>query len=219
VRAAAAIVLAACLGAAGQARAQLAVAASYSNDDVVQRDLVGLVMQQARSTWSLVPTPVAGCKGNDAACMRASAQRLGASHVLVVAIAPLGTRDHALAVQLFDVTNAKPLFDESAVQSGNDAQRAQVTQLAERLATVVGPPPRVASPPPAAAGPTTNVGTFVGAGLVGAGVVAAVVTAAAAVTLATDHQPVPAGTASLVGISVAGGLVVAGCGVLIVDSL
>ena len=57
-----------------------------------------------------------------------------------MAITNLGVRDHVLAAQLFDVDKPAALFDDSAVQPGTDTSYTEVRQLAERLATIIGPP-------------------------------------------------------------------------------
>ncbi len=214
--------------AAPAAHAQVAVSLAISDNDGVQRDLAAALVRAARDAWDLLPATSGGdelalCNAGDAACLRKRAESHGATHLLVVGVAPLGIRDHILAVQLFDVKTAAPLFEDSVVQHGIAGTSVeQVRALATRLVAVPGPPPRKPAPAPAPEAPKARPAgtlTWVGAGLLGGGGAAIVATTAAYAALSGAHDPLSAGDASAIGIGVGGGLVVLGCVALLVDAL
>lgn len=223
----AALVLAALIAAA-PATAQVAVTVASSDDDAAQRDLAAAVVTTVRGRWQML-TPqlqassVKVCKTGDTACLRALAAQAHATHLLVVGVAPLGVRDHVVAVQLFDVTGAAPLFEESAVQPGALEQLQEVSALASRLIEVVGPPPFV--PPKALVEPDASVsdalGTWAwaGFGLVSAAGATAGTSAIVGGLLVEQRDVVAARNVFFYGLVASGTLALAGTAAFIVDDM
>jgi len=220
------VVVAVMAAAAPAARAQVAVSAAIATDDAAERDIAALVVREARARWDILSPPFTGnadaqgCKPGDNECLRIAAKKAGASHLLVVAVAPVGARDHIVAVQLFAVGVESALFEESVVQpGGTDADAKQVAGLAARLVQKSGPPPvKPASEAPVVdGGPSTAA--WVGIGFVGAGLAAGAGTLITSLVLSAQHDPLDAGTASAVGISASCGLVVVGGTVMAADWL
>ena len=125
--------------------AQVAVTVAGGQDSA-QADIATAVVKAARTRWQMLAPPLASakvksCKTGDTPCLRTIAADAKASHLLVVGVASLGARDHVVAVQLFDVKVAAPLFEDSAVQPAGP-QLKEVAALANRLIEVDGPPLR-----------------------------------------------------------------------------
>lgn len=135
--------------AAAPAIAQVVVTITPHDEDVAQRDIAGVIVTKARERWhvlvpQLSPAKRKSCQTSDTACLRGIAHEALATHLLVIGIAAVGVRDHVVAVQLFDLDVAEPLFEESAVQPGALEELTVVNALASRLLAVPGPPPFVA---------------------------------------------------------------------------
>lgn len=147
----AALVLGAALALTAPARAQVAVAAAIDGADVSQRSLASLVVGRASEQWSmldpqLMPSATADCEATDSRCLREVARKRGASHVLLVGVAPVGTRDHVVVVQLFATSDETALYEGSVRQRGSQNTPEEVERLARELVQTRGPAPRVAEP-------------------------------------------------------------------------
>jgi hypothetical protein len=210
------------LAAAWPARAKVAVVSIVDDNDATQRDLVSALVEPVAEKWQMLVPPLASsawkrCKPDDTGCLRDEAKAAGASHVLVVAVAPLGTRKRVVSAQLFGVDREKPLFDDSAVQPGLQNRPSEVIALGEKLAAVEGPPPVVAveETPPAPAssfriGPPLLVA--------GAAVMAASALAFPLGRTSEDTNTVVIGYGAALGIA-GGALALIGAGVTVVESL
>ncbi len=218
--------------AAPDARAQLAIVATHDRNNAQESWLAGAVAAGAAAHWQplspqLTPADHQRCGSNDHRCLCAEAKRRGASHVLVIGVAPLGARDAVVSAQLYTADDAGVLFEEAVVQpgeaGGDDDGRAVVRDLVARLVLEEGPPPVVPRPAPTLVAPPPDelsVLGMTGLGALGVGVVAAGTAATVAtleVVLAADYGA--ATTAAVVGSAVAGVALVAGAVILAVDGL
>ena len=211
------------------ALAQVAVTVASSGEDASQRDIAAAVVTTARGRWQMLSPQVPAvrmksCKTGDTACLRAVAAHSQATHLLVVGIAPLGVRDHVVAVQLFDVNVAAPLFEESAVQPGALEELKEVTDLANRLVEVKGPPPFVppsafVAPDPGSASPDISPLTWTGFGLVAAASATAGAAGIVGAVLVDQREAVAARNVFFYGFVAGGALAVAGTTAFIVDDL
>ncbi len=228
----ASVILAAALFAAG-ARAQVAVVTAHDANDAQQNWLAGAVAAGAMAHWQalspqLLPQDYRRCAATDFACFCEIAKARGASHVLVIGVAPLGAREAVVSAQLLAASDARMLFEEAVVQpgerGGDDAGRAVVLEMVARLVSQEGPPavaPRPAPPPTDdAASPLISPLGMTGLGALGVGALAGGVGATVAtlqVTLAADYQG--ASTSAIVATTVAGVALLAGAVILAVDGL
>ena len=129
---------------APSALAQVAVTVTSNEDDASQRAIASAVVTSAQGRWEMLKpllpaSAVKTCKTGDTACLRSVAGAAKATHLLIVGVAPLGSRDHVVAVQLFDVSLVSPLFEDSVVQPGGPGELRQVKTLTSRLIEVAGP--------------------------------------------------------------------------------
>lgn len=186
-----ALVVGLALLAAAVARAQVAVVPTHAADDPTQSWLVGTVAEAASSHWQtlspqLLPAELRRCPANDVSCLGDVARKRGASHLLIVGVAPLGPRDAVVSAQLFAVGADGPLFEGTVVQpgdsGGDDDGRSALRELIARLVATRGPPPARPRPPTEPVDPAgeesgalgmTGIGAL-GAGAVGVGVTAVV---------------------------------------------
>jgi hypothetical protein len=134
-----------CVFAAGAARAQVAIAATITDGNVVQRQIAGALVTAVSERWQTLPPftakEIARCQAGDTGCLRRLAREQNASHLLIVGMAPIGFRDVIVAVQLFDISADRALFEESIVQPGGDLAKLEETHLlAARLLNTKGPP-------------------------------------------------------------------------------
>ena len=217
---------------AGAAHAQLAVVTTHAADDAVQRYLVSAVVEAAQSRWEalspqLLTEELRRCPSNDAGCLRELARKRGASHLLIVGVAPLGPRDAVVSAQLFSVGDEVPLFESTAVQAGDsggdDDGRSDVRELALRLIATAGPPLAVPHPSPAPAEPPpSDMGVLglSGVGAIGVGAVGAGLTAIVAAQKFTGEQDY-AGVVStvLIGGGLSGALLLGGVVLLTAENL
>lgn len=210
------------------ARAQVAVAVTIAEEDASQRDLAAKVVSVAHKRWSMLHPQLTSaqtktCAAGDSECLRNLAAQANATFLLVVGVAPLGVRDRVVAVQLFDVKEPTPLFEESVVQSGLNEDYVDVKRLAANLVGTRGPPAYVPPPPlvhtapePADETGALTVGGFV---LVGAGVLTAGASALTAVGLEADKQQQAASQVLAVGIAAGGVITAIGTMAFVVDAL
>lgn len=217
----------------GAARAQLAVVPTYAINDAAQRHVVSAVVEPALDRWQalspqLLPDDLRACPANDVECLRALARKRGASHLLVVAVAPLGPRDAVVAVQLYATSSDHALFEDTVVQAGDaggaDDGRANTRALAERLVATSGPPPATPAPvaPPTAETSSGELGALGlgGVGAVGVGAVGAGLTALlAAQQFTADHDYASVTATVMIGGAVSGALLLGGVALLTVDAL
>lgn len=227
-RASAAVVVAALIGAAAPASAQVAVSLAVTDGDASQRHIASAVVEAVRERWRTVSpqmpaSATSHCKAGDTACLREAAAKHGATHLVVVAVAPLGIRDRVVAVQLFDVTQAAPLFEESAVQQGFSEDLDQVRALTTRLVQHAAPPaatPVAPYVPPAVDGdaPLSALG-WTGIGVASVGALAAGGAGIAGTVLGAQREPAAARNVFFYGILAGGLLATAGASIVVVDSL
>ncbi|OGQ14110.1 MAG: hypothetical protein A2138_21465 [Deltaproteobacteria bacterium RBG_16_71_12] len=214
------------------ARAQLAVVPTHADDDPVQSWLVGAVVEAASSHWQmlspqLLPGELGRCPANDVSCLGDIARRRGASHLLIVGVAPLGARDAVVSAQLFAVGADRPLFEGTVVQPGDsgddDDGRSALRELIARLVATRGPPPARPRPAPAPVDPPddepgalgmTGMGAL-GAGAVGVGVT----TVVAALQFSNSYDYRGATSTVMIGGGVSGVLLLGGIVLLTIDSL
>ncbi len=210
------------------ARAQVAVAVTIPDSNPTLRDVAAGVIDVVDDEWLMLqpqldPVDVAVCKA-DATCLQQAAAARQASHLLVVGVAGLGTRDYVVSLQLYDASGKK-LVDENTVETATAAPQNDGRALAAKLLQVPG----MARQAPTTAAPTPAVGTapstlaLAGVGLIGAGVVVVVGTAIASLGAAVDPASAPdrAGisTAAVIATGAAIGLAVAGATCVVVDNL
>ena len=225
-------VMAGALALAGAAHAQLAVVTAHAPDDAVQGYLVSAVVEAALTRWEalspqLLNEDLRSCPANDAECLRELSRKRGATHLLVVGVAPLGPRDAVVSAQLFSVGDEAPLFEGTAVQpgdsGGDDDGRSDVRELSRRLVAISGPPPAQPHPQPPPPEPATSdmgVLGLVGVGAVGVGAVGAGVTAILAAqkfTGARDYSGVV--SMVVIGGSLSGAVLLAGVALLTAENL
>jgi hypothetical protein len=157
------------------ARAQVAVAVTVPDQNPSHRDLAAGIVEQVASRWAFVHPPlateaVALCR-TDVVCLRGLATTAGASHLLLIGVAGLGTREAAVTTRLLGV-DGTAAFEETDVISIGPAPRADGVPIATRLLGAVPsmPPPnaRVERAPP-----ETPPWAMFGTTLVGAGAVVA----------------------------------------------
>jgi hypothetical protein len=210
------------------ARAQVAVAVTMAEEDASQREIAGKVVSVAREKWrmlqpQLTSSQTKGCAAGATECLRKVAAEAQATHLLVVGVAPLGVRDRVVAVQLFDVNKAPPLFEESVVQSGLNEDLNDVKGLASRLVLVAGPPAYLEPPPfvPVSVEPPSSIGPWSVGGfvLVGAGTVTAAVSGISGLVLVEQKDPKNASGVLVYGIATAGALLGLGSIAFAVDAL
>lgn len=212
------------------ARAQVAVAVTIAEEDASQRDIASKVVSVAQKKWrmlhpQLTSSQTRTCPAGNTECLRNLATRAKATHLLVVGVAPLGVRDRVVAVQLFDVTDAKPRFEESVVQSGLNEDFLDVKKLAANVVATPGPPAYVAPPPfvPVEQAPPSDIGALSVGGfiLVGGGALTAGVSVLTGWALVETSPPSPqaASQVLLVGIAVGGALAGLGTMAFAVDAL
>jgi hypothetical protein len=196
----------------------VAISLSIAGDDAVQRDIAAAVVHAAGTRWALATKTLDGCAADNVACLRAAAQNTGASWLLDVKVAPLGVRDHVVAVRLFETAD-RMVFEESTVQHGSDG--APVEALCKHLLAVQPAPP---AKPAAAAAPASSVKssgpgawTWVGAGLVAAGAIVGAATGfAASESIGRDQD---ATATRLIGLTASATLLVGGAAAFVVDGL
>lgn len=221
--------------AAAPASAQVAIAVTIAEEDTSQRDIAAAVVAVARQKWQLKSPQLSAaqlqhCAAGDTPCLRRAAEKAGARHLLVIGVAPLGVRDRVVAVQLFDVGDASPIFEESAVQPGlNDDQLIEVKKLADRLVTVSGPAPFVPIPsyvpgdpnnPPEEPGPSLGPWTWTGFALLGVGGATAIASGSVGFFLVEARTSNAEGqNVYLYGIIGGGVLAALGTAALVVDTL
>jgi len=150
--------------------AQVAVALTLPDPDPAHRDLAaGLVGAVAERVELLAPAlplnDVVVCAG-ELACLKQLATKHGASHLLVVGVAGLGTREAAVSVQVLDAAG-KVLLEDNAVVAGSDVPRDDGAALASKVLQIPSLPPRLEHP---VRDIDRGNGVF-GASLLGAGVV------------------------------------------------
>lgn len=214
------------------ARAQVAVVPTHAADDARQSWLVGTVVEAAGARWhmlspQLLPADLRRCPGNEVGCLGDVARKHGASHLLIVGVAPLGARDAVVSAQLYAVGTDQPLFEGTVVQPGDagddDDGRAAVRDLAARLVAAQGPPAARPAPPPAPVDPPGEglgaVG-MTGLGALGAGAIGVGVTAALAAVQFSNSYDYPGATSTmLIGGGISGALLLGGVVLLTVETM
>lgn len=226
-RALAVVVVAALALGAAPAAAQVAVALSITDGDASQRHMASAVVGAARSRWQMLAPQLTtaetrACQGGDTTCLRGLAAKRNASHLLVVAVATLGVRDRVVAVQLFDVKQSAPLFEESAVQEGLTDELAEVRALASRLVQRTEPPAAVPAPvftPVAPASDGLGVLGWTGVGVASAGALTAAGAGIGGSILGTQREPLAARNVMFYGLVAGGVLAAVGTAVVVVDAL
>jgi hypothetical protein len=219
---------------AGAAQAQLAVVTTSATDEPRHRQLVGAVVEAALARWEplspqLLPEDLRDCSAADVECLRDVARQRGASHVLILGVAPLGPRAAVVAAQLFAVDTARALFEETAMQPGDEGGKDEglgaVRELAARLLKEQGPPGVIPRPPPEPpplppAPSAVGVLGIGGASALGLGVLGIGATAAVAASAFVEDEDYAATTSAVaVGGSVSALLIIVGAGLMAADTL
>jgi hypothetical protein len=181
---------------ASSARAQVAIAPIVQADDVVHKDIVGAIALAVAEEHELLSPQlsekdVALCR-DDVECLLRAARLGGASHLVIVSVAPLGARDHVVGVSAYGVRGGEKMYEENAVLSTTRNVRTDAAALGERVAAVEGLPARKESaapevPPPSGPG----LRTFAGAGMIGGAAVAMVASGVASSVLLAGTNPSP----------------------------
>ena len=173
------------------ARAQVAVAVTLPDNNPTHRDVAAGLVDAVDDRWSMLspqlnPTDVAQCK-TEFGCLQGISLARGASHLLVIGIAGLGTRDYVVSFQLYDSRGTK-LVDENTVETASVRPTDDGAGLAAKLLLVPGMPQLAPAPvvvaPVVPPGPSTLAVT--GMALVAGGVVVGIGTAIAALGLAVE---------------------------------
>lgn len=222
-----AIALLCFLFSAAAAQAQVAVAVTIPENNPTLRDVAGGVVDVVDDEWDMLspqldPVDVAICKA-DAPCLQQKANERHASHLLVVGVAGLGTRDYVVSLQLYDATGKK-LVDENTVQSASPTPSSDGKMLAEKLLQVptvpkAPPPAPVAEPLPK---PASTL-AVTGVSLLGASAGVAVVSTVAVLFLAVDdssaNDRAAIDTGALAAGAIVSGLAVGGVACVVFDRL
>ncbi|MDP2344748.1 MAG: hypothetical protein Q8O67_27615 [Deltaproteobacteria bacterium] len=171
------------------ARAQVAVAVTLPDNNPTHRDVAAAIVNAVDDAWLMLspqldPVDVAVCK-TEFGCLQRDALARGASHLLVIGVAGLGTRDYVVSFQLYDARGIK-LVDENTVQTASASPTVDGAGLASTLLRVPSMPKAlpVAVAPAVPPGPTNLALT--GVALVAGGGVVGVATAIAALSLAVE---------------------------------
>ena len=198
------------------AHAQVVVATSGVSG-APERAVASAVLGAVRERWDVDAREISeenmrGCAG-DTSCLRALAKNQHATFVLVVGMSAVATRDHVLAVQLFNVETDAPIFEDTTLQSGFDPALDATRALAAHLLETRGPRAR----PPIAEARTHDL-TMWGGGALALGALLGAGTGA--VVLFDDGLHANrGGVLAVVGISTSAALLLAGSAAFVIDGL